>query len=74
VPYSIGRFVLNILPARKILAKGKHPSLFYLAISDEGRSLKTMTTGVNVSKHFLLLLANRQNKLECLFLANIFSG
>jgi hypothetical protein len=51
----------------------KHTSLFWPGIRDEDKSFITLTQVVNVTKCFYSLLTLRHNKLECLFLAIIFS-
>ncbi len=56
-----------------MLATDKHSSLLGL-VSDEEKSLITLTPGVNVIKKFPSLLTMRPNNFECLYLAIFFQS
>jgi hypothetical protein len=48
--------LVNIRLALKNLRGGKHSSLLACIVSEEGRSLKTLTTGPNVLKRFTTVI------------------
>jgi hypothetical protein len=51
------------------LARDRHSSLYVLNVSDEEKRVCKIGTCINLTKHFLFILAIMTNKLECLCIA-----